>query len=214
VLFISLWLSPETFGYTLVLKKWAHPGCPKDPAGRSSKIVCGVLESLPCAIFVRVFIYTLNSQRGLGIFLFTTVSRTALGPTQPPVQWVLGALFLGVKRPVREADHLPQSSADVKECVELYIRSPNTPSWRVAQFRNKHRDNFNFTFTLSRDLLDENNDPYPRMDLCDRWRNKKSMSHTGTRARARIHTRNRMLLYLQIFTSLMTFFLTLLSVST
>jgi hypothetical protein len=26
-------------------------------------------------------------------------------PTQPPTQWVLGALSLGVKRPVHEADH-------------------------------------------------------------------------------------------------------------
>jgi hypothetical protein len=43
--------------------------------------------------------------RGLGIFLFTTVSVTALEPTQPPIQWVPGALSLGVKRPVREADH-------------------------------------------------------------------------------------------------------------
>jgi hypothetical protein len=52
---------------------------------------------------------------GLGIFHFTTASRTALGLTQPPIQWVLGALSLGVKRPGREADHSPQSSAEVKE---------------------------------------------------------------------------------------------------
>jgi hypothetical protein len=38
-------------------------------------------------------------QQGLVIFLFTTVSRTALVPTQPPIQWVKRALFLGVKRP-------------------------------------------------------------------------------------------------------------------
>jgi hypothetical protein len=48
---------------------------------------------------------------GLGIFLFTI----ALGPTQPPIQWVPGALSLGVKRPGREADHSPPSSAEVKE---------------------------------------------------------------------------------------------------
>jgi hypothetical protein len=45
---------------------------------------------------------------------FTTASRTALGLTQPPIQWVPGALSLGVKRPVREADHSPLSSAEVK----------------------------------------------------------------------------------------------------
>jgi hypothetical protein len=33
----------------------------------------------------------------------------------------------------READHSPPSSAEVKECVELYLHSPNTTSWRGAQ---------------------------------------------------------------------------------
>jgi hypothetical protein len=55
-----------------------------------------------------------DSRRGLGIFLFTTASRTALGPTQPPIQWVPRALSLGVKRPGREADHSPPSRAEVK----------------------------------------------------------------------------------------------------
>jgi hypothetical protein len=56
----------------------------------------------------------LESRHRLGVFLFSTVSRPALGPNQPPVQWVPGALTLGVKRPVREADHSPASSAEVK----------------------------------------------------------------------------------------------------
>jgi hypothetical protein len=34
------------------------------------------------------------------------------------------------------------SSAEVKEWVELYVHSPNTPSWRGDQL--KHRDNFTF----------------------------------------------------------------------
>jgi hypothetical protein len=34
-----------------------------------------------------------------------------------------GALSLGVKRPGCEADHSPPSSAEVKECVELYLHS-------------------------------------------------------------------------------------------
>jgi hypothetical protein len=54
-----------------------------------------------------------DSRRGLGIFLFTA-SRTALGPTQPPIQWVPGAPSLGVKRQRREADHSPPSSAQVR----------------------------------------------------------------------------------------------------
>jgi hypothetical protein len=82
----------------------------------------------------------------LGIFLFATVSRMALGPTLPPIQWVPGDLSLGVKWPGHEADHSPPSSAKVKECVELYLHSPNTPSWRDAQLKKWHRDNFTFTF--------------------------------------------------------------------
>jgi len=51
----------------------------------------------------------------LGIFLLDIMSRPALGPTQPPVQWVPEALTLGVKRPEREVDHSPPYSAKVKE---------------------------------------------------------------------------------------------------
>jgi hypothetical protein len=42
------------------------------------------------------------------------MSRMALGPTQPPIQWVLGSLSLGVKWPGHEADHSPPSTAEVK----------------------------------------------------------------------------------------------------
>jgi hypothetical protein len=65
-----------------------------------------------------------DSRRGLGIFLFTTASRTALGRTQPPIQWIPGALSLGVWRQGREGDRLPPSSAEAKEWVELYLYSP------------------------------------------------------------------------------------------
>jgi hypothetical protein len=59
-------------------------------------------------------------RQWLLIFLFTAASRPALGLTQPPIQWVQGALSLGVKQPGREAEHSPSSISDVKECVELY----------------------------------------------------------------------------------------------
>jgi hypothetical protein len=55
-----------------------------------------------------------DSWWGLGIFLFPIASRPALGPTQPPIQWVPGALSPGEKRPKREADHTPPSSAEVE----------------------------------------------------------------------------------------------------
>jgi hypothetical protein len=39
------------------------------------------------------------------ICLFSIASRSAPGPIQPPIQWVLKAISTGLKRPRREADH-------------------------------------------------------------------------------------------------------------
>jgi hypothetical protein len=56
-------------------------------------------------------------------FLFTTASRQVLGPTQPPIYRIPGALSLGVKRPGREVDHSPPSSAGSKN-EWLYTSTP------------------------------------------------------------------------------------------
>jgi len=48
------------------------------------------------------------------LYLFTKKSRLALGCTQLPYQWLLEALSPGIKRPVREVNHSPTSSAKVK----------------------------------------------------------------------------------------------------
>jgi hypothetical protein len=56
-----------------------------------------------------------DSWQELGTFFFTTASRKVLGPTQSPIQWVPGALSLGVKQLGCEADHSPPFSAEVKE---------------------------------------------------------------------------------------------------
>jgi hypothetical protein len=79
-------------------------------------------------------------RQGLGIFLFTTVSRTALGPTQPPIQWIPG-VFPGVKQLGREADHSPPTSAGVKNAWNYTFTSQYTfMAWCLV----KHRDNFTF----------------------------------------------------------------------
>jgi hypothetical protein len=99
------------------------------------KILFGKPEGKPSLWSLRITGWMIgaigfDSRRGLGIFLFTTASRTALGPTQPPIQWVPGTLSVRVKRLGREADHSPPTSAEVKEWVELHLHSPNTPSCR------------------------------------------------------------------------------------
>jgi hypothetical protein len=50
-------------------------------------------------------------------------SRPALGSTQPPIQWVSGAISVGVKRQVREADYSPPTSVEVKK-MWIYISTP------------------------------------------------------------------------------------------
>jgi hypothetical protein len=62
-----------------------------------------------------------SSPGGGKNFHFSMSSRLAPGPTQPPIQWLPGALSLRVTRPGREADHSPPSSAE--ENVGLHIHS-------------------------------------------------------------------------------------------
>jgi hypothetical protein len=50
-------------------------------------------------------------------------SRPALGLTQPPIQWVRGALSPGVKRQGRDADHSPLAIAEVKK-MWIYKYTP------------------------------------------------------------------------------------------
>jgi hypothetical protein len=70
------------------------------------------------------------------------MSRMALGPTQPPIQWVSWALSLGVKQPGHEADHSPPCSAEVKN-VWHYTSTPQYIF--MVWYLVKHRDNFTFT---------------------------------------------------------------------
>ena len=73
---------------------------------------------------------------------FPRQSRPALGPTQPPIQWIPG-LSRGGKRPGRGVDHPPPSSAKVEGRVELYIvgsRSFRPGIQKPRQMENAVRD--------------------------------------------------------------------------
>jgi len=79
---------------------------------------------------------TLHPRSWQGILLFTIASRSALGPTQLPIEWVPGALSPGC-----ECDPLPPSSAEVKNTWSYTV----TPSYIfIAWYLDKQRDNFIF----------------------------------------------------------------------
>jgi hypothetical protein len=61
------------------------------------------------------------------------LSRPALRPTQPPIQWVPTILSPGLKRgrDVTLTTH-PHLSADVENEQELYFLSVQAPSWHAV----------------------------------------------------------------------------------
>jgi hypothetical protein len=65
------------------------------------------------------------------IYLYSTASRLALGPTQPPIQRVTGMLSPGVKHQRYEADHSPPPSAEVKKGGAI-PPPPHKSSWHSA----------------------------------------------------------------------------------
>jgi hypothetical protein len=72
--------------------------------------------------------YGLNDRRvavrvPVGSRIFSMSSGPALGPTQPPIQWVPKALSPGVKRPGLVADHSAPTSAEVKK-TWIYTSTP------------------------------------------------------------------------------------------
>jgi hypothetical protein len=92
----------------------------------------------------------------MGHFLFATTSRSYLGPTQPPINWVPWILSSGVRRSGREADHSLPSTAHIKNEWGYTFTSPYVfmAWWLVQQgyvfmtlYFVKYMDKFTFIFT-------------------------------------------------------------------
>jgi hypothetical protein len=99
--------------------------------GRDSNVFCG--KNLPRYVIAQL------AKCAAGC------KTMALEPTQPPIQWVPGALSLGVKWPEREVDHSPPSSAEVKERWS-YTSTPPIRLHGVVISQKKHRDNLPLRF--------------------------------------------------------------------
>jgi hypothetical protein len=65
------------------------------------------------------------------VFLLSMDSRPAPGPTQTPIQLVLGTFSPGLKRPAREADYSPPFNAEVKNGGAI-PPLPHISSWLSA----------------------------------------------------------------------------------
>jgi hypothetical protein len=67
-------------------------------------------------------------------FSYSLFVQTGSGTHPVSCTMCTGGPFPGAKaRPERDADHSPPSSAEVDYEYELYLLSPQAPSWRVVR---------------------------------------------------------------------------------
>jgi hypothetical protein len=89
---------------------------------------------------------------GAEIFLFATTSRSALGLTQPSIQWLLGALSLGVKQLKHESGHVHISlrlrmHGSMPQFSHVYLIKHKTASLFFTFSAMRHVDQWNFIFS-------------------------------------------------------------------
>jgi hypothetical protein len=87
--------------------------------------------------------------QGLGISLFTTMSRPTLELTQLPIQRGPGTFSLGVKQLGHGADHSLPPSAKVKNAWSCTFTPTICLHGVVLSWKKKQGDSFTFTFTFT-----------------------------------------------------------------
>jgi hypothetical protein len=109
---IQLWLS---FSFKIVESQIIST--------ESLKIAVGRDSSVGITTCYRLDGPGIESQWGARFFV-----AIQTGPGAHPASYTMGT---GLKRLGHGVDHPPQSSAEVKERVELYLYSPSGPSWPI-----------------------------------------------------------------------------------
>jgi hypothetical protein len=89
-----------------------------------------LVRSWDSSVSIATRIY--NSWQREEILLFSLTLRPGLGPTQPPIEWALGAVSPGIKGQRHEADHSHQFIADIKNGGAV-LPLPHTSSFHGVQ---------------------------------------------------------------------------------
>jgi hypothetical protein len=99
----------------------------------SCLVSCGTETYEPCFFKRKRVFMSLSVIFCYMLFLLAPASRSALGPTQPPIQWVPGVLSPGVKRGRGETLTTHPHLAPRLRMSRSYTSSaPHVPPWLVA----------------------------------------------------------------------------------
>ena len=134
----SSYCSPEIV-WSVLLRHWKHSKFGYRRISEYNVLWPGIVWSVQC-VACRVDIWWIIWFPS-GSKDFFKASKSALGPTQPPAQWVPRYLSMGVKQQGHEADQSLPSWAKAED------------EWSYTSFppiclHGMHRDNFTFTLTL------------------------------------------------------------------
>jgi hypothetical protein len=84
-----------------------------------------------------------------------------MGITQPSIHYASNAISPGVKQPVREGDHKPPPSAEVKNAWSYSSSSSSSLLILMAWSLIKHTDSSNFHFTTIQEFIQKFQDWQP-----------------------------------------------------
>jgi hypothetical protein len=115
---LRTWMFIRVFLRCVVLYDWKNRNTNRKRGNKeiNKKENVDKLKTSQYSVWMQIGLQGFDPQQRQRIFLVASASRPALGPSQPPIQWVPGGSFPPrVKsRPGSDVDHSPPSSAEIK----------------------------------------------------------------------------------------------------